>query len=236
MFLRFAFGGKAYQYKVLPFGLARSPRTFTKSMYAALAPLRLQGIRILNYLDDWLILAREQVICHRDALLLHLRALGLRLNDPKSMLTPAQQTIFLGVCLDPASMQACLAPARVESIQSCVARFKLGRHVSVGLCRRLLGLMAAASPTLPLGLLHMRPFLWWIKSLGIHFSWPSLRLLKVSGSCFRALVVWLDSSFLLIGVRMGVICRRQIITTDASLSGWGAVFEGRPAYGVWSGK
>ncbi len=56
-FLRFAFGGEAYQYRVLPFGLALSPRTFTKCVDAALAPLRLQGIRILNYIDDWLILA-----------------------------------------------------------------------------------------------------------------------------------------------------------------------------------
>ncbi len=38
-FLRFAFGGKAYQYKVLPFSLALAPRTFTKCMDAALAPL-----------------------------------------------------------------------------------------------------------------------------------------------------------------------------------------------------
>ncbi len=127
-FLRFAFRGKAYQYKVLPFGLALAPRTFTKCMDAALAPLRLQGIRILNYLDDWLILAssREQVIRHRDSLLLHLCTLGLRLNGQKSVLTPAQQTTFLGVCLDSTSMQACLAPARVESIQSCSARFRLG--------------------------------------------------------------------------------------------------------------
>ncbi len=54
-FLSFAFGGKTYQYKVLPFGLALAQRPFTKSIDAALAPLRLQGIRILNYLDDWLI-------------------------------------------------------------------------------------------------------------------------------------------------------------------------------------
>lgn len=56
-FLRFAFGGEAYQYRVLPFSLALSPRTYTKCMDAALAPLRLQGIRILNYIDDCLILA-----------------------------------------------------------------------------------------------------------------------------------------------------------------------------------
>ncbi len=57
-----------------------------------------QGIQILNYLANWLILAsyREQVIRHRDSLILHLRALGLRLNGQKSVLTPAQQTIFFG--------------------------------------------------------------------------------------------------------------------------------------------
>ncbi len=126
---RFAFGGKAYQYKVLPYGLALAPRTFTKCLDAALAPLRLQGIRILNYLDDWLILASstEQVIHHRDSLLLHLCALGLWLNGQKSVLNPAQQTIFWGVCLDSTSMQARLAHARVESIPSCSACFKLGR-------------------------------------------------------------------------------------------------------------
>ncbi|KAI2653808.1 Transposon Ty3-G Gag-Pol polyprotein [Labeo rohita] len=37
-FLRFAFRGEAYQYRVLPFGLALSPHTFTKCVDAALAP------------------------------------------------------------------------------------------------------------------------------------------------------------------------------------------------------
>ncbi len=51
-FLRFAFEGVAYQYKVLPFGLSLDPRTFTRCMDMALSPLRQMGIRILNYLDD----------------------------------------------------------------------------------------------------------------------------------------------------------------------------------------
>ncbi len=160
-FLRFAFGGKAYQYKVLPFGLALAPRTFTKCMDAALAPLRLQGIRVLNYLDDWLILAhsRELVSRHRDIVLHHIHSLGLRMNAKKSVLLPSQRTVFLGVRLDYVQMQARLAPVRISDFTACLARFKLGRHVSVGTCRRLLGLMAAASSVLPLGLLHMRPFL-----------------------------------------------------------------------------
>lgn len=49
-----------YQFKVLPFGLALAPRTFTKCVKAALSLLRLGGIRILNYLDDWLIMAYSQ--------------------------------------------------------------------------------------------------------------------------------------------------------------------------------
>lgn len=36
-FLRFALGGEAYQYRVLPFGLALSPRTYTKCVDTALA-------------------------------------------------------------------------------------------------------------------------------------------------------------------------------------------------------
>ncbi len=234
-FLRFAFGGKAYQYKVLPFGLALAPRTFTKCMVAALAPLRLQGIRVLNYLDDWFILAhsRELVSRHRDIVLGHIHSLGLRMNAKKSVLLPSQRTVFLGVHLDSVQMQARLAPARIPVLTACLARFKLGHHVSVGTCRRLLGLMAAASPVLPLGLLQMRPFLWWMKELRLHPTVPATRLIRVSRSCCRHLLMWRDPVFLQSGVRMGAIHSRHMITTDASMTGWGAVFEGRPASGEW---
>ncbi len=60
--LRFAFEGVTYQYKVLLFGLSLAPRTFTRCMDAALSPLRQMGICILNYLDDWLILAQSEAV------------------------------------------------------------------------------------------------------------------------------------------------------------------------------
>src|SRR5512146_2334697 len=48
-FLRFAFEGRAWQYKALPFGLSLSPRVLTKPAEGASAPLRLAGICILNF-------------------------------------------------------------------------------------------------------------------------------------------------------------------------------------------
>ncbi|KAI2665252.1 Transposon Ty3-G Gag-Pol polyprotein [Labeo rohita] len=107
-FLRFAFRGEAYQYRVLPFGLALSPRTFTKCVDAALAPLRLQGICVLNYIDDWLILAQSEQVAaqHRDVVLTHMKELGLRLNAKKSVLSPSQRTTYLGVVWDSTTMRA----------------------------------------------------------------------------------------------------------------------------------
>ncbi len=128
MFLRFAFRGKAYQYRVLPFGLALSPRTFTKCVDAALAPLRLQGIHILKYIDDWLILAQSEQLAvrHQDVILAHMKDLGLRLNAKKSVLHPVQRTTYLGVVWDSTTMQARLSPARIELILTTVARVKKG--------------------------------------------------------------------------------------------------------------
>ncbi len=79
------------------------------------------------YSDDWLILAhsRESVTCHKDVVLRHIRALGLRMNTKKSVLSPTQQNVFLGVHLDSVQMQAHLAPARISSLNTCLARFKL---------------------------------------------------------------------------------------------------------------
>ncbi len=77
-------------------------------MEAALVPLREQGIRILNYLDDWLMLpqSQDQLCEHRDLVLLHLSQLGLRVNWEKSKLSPAHRISFLGMELDSVNQTA----------------------------------------------------------------------------------------------------------------------------------
>ncbi len=118
--LRFAFKGVAYQYKVLPFGLSLAPRTFTRCMDAALAPLRQMGIRILKYLDDWLILAQSQTVLtsHKTLLLSHLDCLGLRVNFAESILSPSQRVSFLGTVID-SNVNNCLSGASHDNSAPC---------------------------------------------------------------------------------------------------------------------
>ncbi len=55
------------------------------------------GHQVLNYLDDWPILAqsREQLCDHRDLVLWHLSQWGLWVNWEKSKLSPVQRISFL---------------------------------------------------------------------------------------------------------------------------------------------
>ena len=58
--LGFKYQDKTYVYKVLPFGLKDSPWVFSRIVATVIAHLRLQGIPIFYYLDDWLLVAKSQ--------------------------------------------------------------------------------------------------------------------------------------------------------------------------------
>ena len=117
-FLRFAFQGRAYQFKVMPFGLSLAPRVFTRCVAAALAPIQARGLTVLPYLDDWLIVSptAEQAVRDTAVLLGHVNQLGLSVNYAKSSLTPSQMVDYLGMTLDSRLMRAFLSQKRVENI------------------------------------------------------------------------------------------------------------------------
>ncbi len=237
-FLRFAFEGRAWQYRVLPFGLSLSPRVFTKVVEGALAPLREVGVRILNYLDDWLILAqsREQLCGHRDLVLRHLSQLGLRVNWEKSKLSPAQRISFLGVELDSVSMTARLTEERAQSVLNCLSSFGGRTVVPLKQFQRLLGHMASAAAVTPLGLLHMRPLQHWLHSRVPRWAWRrgALRV-NITQECRRSFSPWTDLAFLRAGVPLEQVSRHVVVTTDASSTGWGATCNGQAASGLWTG-
>ena len=234
-FLRFGFEGKVYEYTVLPFGMSLSPRVFVKITQEAIAPLRHKGIRLLNYIDDWLICANsaQEVALHTKVTIAHLQTLGFSLNWEKSVLVPSQQITYIGVSLDSTTMMAHLSQERIDNFLSCLALFQCGRKITYQTCMKMSGLMASAIYLIRLSRLSMRPFQRWMLSLQVPPSQGG-RIVTVSQHCMATLAPWTAPSFLSQGVRMGEVVSRKLITTDASLSGWGATFEGRTARGLWS--
>ncbi len=125
-----------------------------------------------------------------------MKVLGLRLNAKKSVLSPLQRTTYLGVAWDSTTMQARLSPARIESILAAVRRVREGQSLTVKQFQRLLGLMAAASNVISIGLLYMRPLQWWLKTKGFSPRGNPLRMTKVTRRCLRALDMWRQPWFL----------------------------------------
>ncbi len=237
-FLRFAFEGRAYQYKALPFGLSLSPRVFTKVVEAALVPLREAGIRILNYLDDWLILAQSRaLLCeHRDMVLSHLSRLGLQVNREKSKLSPTQRISFLGMELDSVNLTARLSEERAQSMLRCLESLQRKRAVPLKRFQRLLGHMASSATITPLGLLHMRPLQRWLHDRVPRWAWRhGTYRVSLTPSYHRTFSPWSDLAFLRAGVPLEQVSRHIVVSTDASATGWGAICNGHAAAGFWTG-
>ncbi|XP_073732565.1 uncharacterized protein [Misgurnus anguillicaudatus] len=212
-FLRFAFEGQAYQFCVLPFGKALAPRVFTRCIAAALGPLQARGMRILPYLDDWLICSQSEAQARMEAaaVVANVSELGLKVNHQKSSLR------------------------RVHNIRQLAGRFRRGRLLTLRTFQQLMGMLTAASSLVPLGLLTLRPFQRWLNNRHLHPARHVHRLVRATHSCRRLLRPWGMREYLMQGVPLGSIpSRREVITTDASQEGWGAVWQCRTVRGCWS--
>ena len=89
--------GKSYIWQGMGFGLKSAPWEFTTVLRAALKPLR-GVIRLVDYLDDLLILGRSPQECaaHTATLISWLEILGFTINREKSSLSPSQEVEYLG--------------------------------------------------------------------------------------------------------------------------------------------
>ncbi len=63
---------------------------------------------------------------------------------------------------------------------------------------------------------------------------PQPLSVKVDQACVAALAPWIDPQWMERGIPLGIVCRRKVVSTDASNTGWGALCDGKPAFGHWS--
>ena len=101
-YLRFHVQGQTYQFKALPFGLSTAPLEFTVVAKELKLIVIHKGIRIHQYLDDWLVRARSHQVClqHTQNLVRMCQDLGWLVNLDKSELEPKQVFNFVGYQFD----------------------------------------------------------------------------------------------------------------------------------------
>ena len=101
-YLRFHVQGQTYQFKALPFGLSTAPLEFTVIAKEVKLMAIHKGIRIHQYLDDWLVRATSHQVClqHTQELVKICQELGWLVNLEKSELEPKQIFDFVGYQFD----------------------------------------------------------------------------------------------------------------------------------------
>ena len=223
-FLRFAIQGQCHQFKALCFGLASAPRVFTKVMAVLGAKLHAQQVQVCMYLDDWLIIdqckhSASQSISRVIQMVLRL---GLIPNVEKSCLAPSQNMEYLGTSLD--LTQGVVRPTeeRFKLVREAVESMLVKAQVPARYFLRLLGLMAACLDTIPWGRLAMRPIQLFLLTQWrphVHSIEENVILSPILGPHLKW---WIRKENFFQGMSLSTQNAQIVITTDASMQGWGA--------------
>ena len=194
-----------------------------------------RGIRIHQYLDDWLVRATSHQVSlqHTQDLVKLCRELGWLVNLDKSELEPKQTFDFVGYHFDLKAGRVRLTPDRWQSLQDKILEILSLRACPVRQFMSLIGLLTATEKQVHLGRLHMRPIQWHLKN-----SWripESLeKVIPIPISLHPHLQWWLNEDNVLTGQPLHPIKHALQIFTDASKEGWGAHLNERTARGSWS--
>ncbi|PIK45632.1 hypothetical protein BSL78_17512 [Apostichopus japonicus] len=232
-FLAFRYAEQDYQFRALPFGLATAPRTFTRVAGAVVAYLRKRGVTLYVYLDDWLVVGNS---------------IGSQQQRPQNAPDPSRT----GLDREPEEITAITLPddpvprghtglhhrgsptlrRKSRGVKATTQQILAHRGSPTGTWLRALGLMASLVDIVRLCRLHMRP-------LQLHLLRSPYRPrqnnahLQVRGG-HQHFRWWLDPNNWSSGVPFAIQLPMTSITTDASLSGWGAHWSNRTAWGTWS--
>ena len=158
---------------------------------------------------------------------------GFVINHKKSNLVPSQRFQYLGLIWDTSLAQISLPPVRFQDLHSMALQVQSSLRLSCSSLLRLLRLMSATIPAIPLVQLKSR-FLQRSQSSVSDTECDPLLPVTLSEEA-RADLDWVvrlrpqDCVTLLWPPSI-----RQAFLRDASDDGWGLYFEGRMERGLWS--
>ena len=152
-YMRFHLQGRSYQFKALPFGLSTAPMEFTVVAKEVKLMALQRGIRIHQYLDDWLVRATSHQTClqHTQTLTALCQELGWLVNKEKSELVPKQVFNFVGYQFDLKEGKVTPRPERWQALTDKIQSLLSGPVCPVRQFMSLIGLLTATEKQVHLG-------------------------------------------------------------------------------------
>ena len=239
-FFAFRLGDEVLQFAALSMGWTRSPWVFTKLMRVVVRALRARGVRVLPYVDDFLILqsTRWRALRARAIVTCMLQRLGLHRSPTKGVWEPTQRIDHLGMTIDTARGLFMVPPTRVAAIQHQARRLygyaaASARRVPAKTVASFAGIALATSLAVPPARLMTRALYDALRSRPPAAPWS--HRVRLSSQAMTDLRWWAALESRWNGRAIWVPPTTATLHTDASGStGWGAVLNRQvPAYGFW---
>ena len=147
--------------------LSTAPQVFTRVFVVVSTWAHARRIRLLRYLDDWLVLASSEAGArqHVRDLLSLCHSLGILINEEKSNLVPLLTTNYLGMTIDTRAARIFPSRSRVEKFLSVAEMFCAMSTPPAQLWQVVLGHMASLEKLVPHSRLRMRSLQWHLKKL-----------------------------------------------------------------------
>ncbi|MEL7079321.1 MAG: reverse transcriptase domain-containing protein [Cyanobacteria bacterium J06582_2] len=234
-FLRFFIEGKTYQFRALPFGLATAPQVFTRVFAQVVRWLHLRQVRIICYLDDWLILShsKEQALKNNQIILNLSKRLGFLVNKKKSSLDPSQETTYLGMIINSAQFWVKPTQNRIERFSQVAQDFTIKQEQTARQWQVILGHMSSLEKLIPYSRLRMRTLQWQLNQFWRPSQGPNVKI-PLTQEVTRDVHWWLIRDRLLKGRSLREEEVQIYLYSDASTEGWGATVDNMKISGCWS--
>lgn len=221
--MAFQVGGAVFRWTRLPFGMSWSPSFFQDVLAPTIEKVRRQGVVVVIYVDDLLILAMSPQELDA-ALAVTIRALtsdGWRIAPNKSYAWAHTQIIFLGLLLNLSDQSIRVPVHKATKLSVLVNAALTGKKVTLAHLQKITGLLSfflAAVPTIGIA---------WsaIRSATVEASGTSGRHVAVVGGLKHELSFWSKAAAQLPSWKAWKPGDSDDMTlvTDASDVGWGAV-------------
>jgi len=230
----FLMDGEIFMFLRLPFGLTTAPWAFTRVMRPIKGCLRLRGVFVTSYLDDFLVLAVTRALCalHSAWTEKLLIWLGFDINYPKSSLVPSQSIEYLGILLNLRTLTLALPSDKVSRILALCQESSRVMETTRRELEALVGLLNFAHPILSLGRMWLQPLILWMNE---HSS-PAFRdtPFPTDVGLSEALRPFLDAKFLATPISFRPPVPFLDLATDASDYGWSGVIGPITVHDSWT--